>query len=524
MKPKLIIIFLLIVLIPLSLLVWLGVRLTNYERENIEKKYKELLLSQLSNIDNNIVKLIEKRERELLALTDNIAENEENFRETTENSPHINQMFMLDQTGEIIYPSPNALLSSDEWDFLERTKDILNNRELLYQNSSESVVQTKGKTRKTYGWYVWYWGKGIRILFWRNNGNIIGAELNSNRLLSDIIGILPDTDPFSQKILNGRITLSNTSGDVLYQWGNYEPGEKASPTVERSLSYPLKSWKLQYYLPPDYMSASTGNSIYISLVPGILGLALVLMGLAVYFYRENTREIREAEKRVNFVNQVSHELKTPLTNIRMYAELLENNLPDEDDKTKHQLNIIISESQRLSRLILNILSFNRNRKIVIHKSMGKVDEVIERVLDSFKESFQTKNIKVEYDKGASQEVWFDHDILEQIIGNLLNNVEKYASSGGLVKIKSRNKNDRTIINVTDNGPGIPANKREKIFAPFYRISNKLTDGVAGTGIGLSIARDLARLHEGDLVLLSTDSGASFELDILTPENRDGKTK
>ena len=300
-------------------------------------------------------------------------------------------------------------------------------------------------------------------------------------------------------------------------------GKKNLPIVERSLTYPLTSWKLQYYLPSDYLNVSTGRSIYLSLVPGLLGLGLVLIGLAIYFYRENNREIREAEKRVNFVNQVSHELKTPLTNIRMYAELLESNLIDEDEKTRNHLDIIISESQRLSRLILNILSFSRSRKnkTTLHRTIGSVDEVLHHVLDNFKESFNSKGIKVEYDEGANQPVWFDHDILEQIIGNLFNNVEKYASSGGLLKITSINKNDRTIITITDNGPGIPHGKREKIFLPFYRISNKLTDGVTGTGIGLSIARDLARLHEGDLVLLQTDTGASFQLDIYTPKNKDG---
>ena len=88
-------------------------------------------------------------------------------------------------------------------------------------------------------------------------------------------------------------------------------------------------------------------------------------------------------------------------------------------------------------------------------------------------------------------------------------------------VTSRQETGRTRITVSDRGPGIPPAEVERIFRPFYRISNRLTDGIAGTGIGLAIARDLARLHGGDLVLETTEAGAFFCLDLATPATETG---
>jgi signal transduction histidine kinase len=221
---------------------------------------------------------------------------------------------------------------------------------------------------------------------------------------------------------------------------------------------------------------------------------------------------------VSFVNQVSHELKTPLTNIRMYAELLEGNLPDSDDKTSHYLGVIVSESQRLSRLIGNVLTFARQQrqKLNLHKTEGCVDDVVRAVLDHFRPSLESKGVKIIFTADAGGTVEFDRDALEQILGNLFSNVEKYAASGAKMEVTSRQEGDRTWIDVADAGPGIPKGQAEKVFEPFHRISNKVSDGVTGTGIGLSIARDLARRHGGDVKLLPSGRGACFRVELSTP--------
>jgi signal transduction histidine kinase len=113
-------------------------------------------------------------------------------------------------------------------------------------------------------------------------------------------------------------------------------------------------------------------------------------------------------------------------------------------------------------------------------------------------------------------VKLDPDALEQILGNLLGNVEKYAPGSGFVEVTSGSSKSTTRIVVADRGPGIPAGRGEEIFEPFRRLSDKITEGVAGTGLGLSIARELARLHGGDVRLLSGEGGARFEVTLETP--------
>jgi signal transduction histidine kinase len=182
------------------------------------------------------------------------------------------------------------------------------------------------------------------------------------------------------------------------------------------------------------------------------------------------------------------------------------------------LNVIVSESQRLSRLIGNVLTFARkqNDKLTLHPAAGNVDQCIQFVLDHFRAALESKRVHIVFNAAANTAVEFDRDALEQILGNLFSNVEKYAAGGGLMEVTSRQSGSSTSIVVSDHGPGIPKGQEEKIFDPFHRLSNKLSDGVTGTGIGLSIARDLARKHGGDLKAVASEAGARFELQLQTP--------
>jgi signal transduction histidine kinase len=251
-------------------------------------------------------------------------------------------------------------------------------------------------------------------------------------------------------------------------------------------------------------------------------LALVIAGLAIYFFRENAREMREASQRVSFVNQVSHELKTPLTNIRMYAEMIDEELGEEDETLRRRLQIIVAESQRLSRLIGNVLTFSRKQRstLTLHPEPGNIDSVLRDLTQNFEPSLRAKGIETTCFGNAGHTAVFDRDVLEQIVGNLLSNVEKYARSARGVEVRSTQEDETVTITVADDGPGIPQRDRARVFDPFYRVSNRLTDGVAGTGIGLSIARDLARLHGGDLLLQPSARGACFRLAIRALQHLD----
>ena len=132
---------------------------------------------------------------------------------------------------------------------------------------------------------------------------------------------------------------------------------------------------------------------------------------------------------------------------------------------------------------------------------------------TFNRVFKAKAISANLDLQANRTIETDPDQFEQILNNLLSNVEKYAAEGRAVDISSEVVDEALIVRVRDYGEGIPAAERKQVFKPFYRISNRLTEGVSGTGIGLTIAWQQAHRLGGDLKLLEKTPGVCFELHI-----------
>ncbi len=527
MKPKLIVIFLLLVCLPLVMLAWLGLRLAREEQAGARRRFTELLAGKLKDIDAHIGRFLERRERELLSLTEFESLDPEKIRARVRKNPIVSQIFVLDEKGKLLHPAPAGSLNRGEQEFLRRTRHIWEGGERFASPAEPAQPRSGvGQSRKASsarsspelspankpsGWYGWFHNQGLHLIYWQRNpaGRIIGAELARMRLLADIVSALPSAE--EANLPRGRIRLLDAKGKPVYEWGGYEPSRDEKPRLRLPLRRPLNAWGLAYFVPEtDHAQALQGSALF-NLVTGLAGVGLALVGLAVYFYRENTRQMREAEQRVSFVNQVSHELKTPLTNVRMYAELLERDLPDDAVKSRGHLGVIVSESQRLSRLIANVLTFGQEQRGELRLASGIVDDTIRQVLDHFRPALEAKNVEIVFAAGAGDRVMFDADALEQILGNLFSNVEKYAVAGKWLRVESRQSGDTTSIRVSDRGPGVPVARREDIFRPFVRVSDKLTDGVSGTGIGLSIARELARLHGGDLKLTPPVSGSELRV-------------
>jgi signal transduction histidine kinase len=237
--------------------------------------------------------------------------------------------------------------------------------------------------------------------------------------------------------------------------------------------------------------------------------------------RAYSRDMREASQQVSFVNHVSHELKTPLTNIRMYAELLERDLNElidsKTDRPHKRLKTILSECDRLSRLIGNVLTFGKQRRNALQLQYREVDleDHIYQMVDRFRPSLDRLGMSVDLQMKLHGRRMLDPDALEQIVGNLVNNAEKYAAQGGRIGIHCSTEQDWLSILIVDDGPGIPPNQRDIIFQPFKRLKNDLSYA-AGTGLGLTIARELARLHGGDVRLLESSHGCRFEVRLRCP--------
>ena len=537
MPTKQLIILVLIVCLPLTLLAWFGVRIARDGRTVVRENVRALLAEQLRETDQMIANHFQRLESELLSLTE-ISSYEgdalrDSLRELIRQESKISQIFVLDANGDLQHPNIDKPLNTGEIEFLKRAGQFLQDKDLIrlegqghrsgeaQVHAADGRVESSASQTTDHGWYVWFWERGVHLIFWRRDagGGIIAAELVRPRWMADLIVVLPQTPFDESESGSSRIKLTNSNDNTVYQWGGLEPEPEAEPFVVEPLSAPLSSWRLKYYVADSRFDPISGNGAYFNLFTGLAALVLVVVGLAVSFYRESSRELREAATRVKFVNQVSHELKTPLTNIRMYAELLEHDLDAIDEtelKPRSRLNVILAESARLSRLITNVLMFasQQRHQTKLKYQVAVVDVVIREVLEYFKPTLEQNSIEVEYRGEATEPAEFDVDALEQILVNLINNVEKYAAEGRVLSIHSRQSPDQITITISDQGPGISLADRERVFQPFYRVAPPL-EAAAGAGIGLSISRSLARLHGGDIELSPSERGACFQVTIKT---------
>ncbi|MCP4042467.1 MAG: HAMP domain-containing histidine kinase [Gammaproteobacteria bacterium] len=532
-RLKLIVPLIIIVMLPLMLLGWLGQRMAADEQEAQRRQFGQLLGQRLVDTGQLILGVLRQRAGQLLQLSGEIAgDDRERLRRLVEQQPQVTQVFLLDGEGQLRHPASGGDNSDRERAFLRRTESIWRNRELLHQHRVADAPEAASKAASSFdssrisramesprdttvnGWYAWHWENGINLLFWWRtpDGGFAGVELDRIGILADIIAALPSRLAAGEGL--ARVRLVDDRGSVLYQWGGYEPEEGGRPRASRTLEYPLSAWRLEYFMDGTAFSEGLGATARFQIINGLLAVGLLLVGLGVIFYRELSRTMREAAQRVNFVNQVSHELKTPLTNIRMYAELMEPDLEPESREERH-LAVIVAESQRLARLIGNILSFARGQRqtLRLHPVTAQLDDCLLEVLEQFRPGLERKGLAVRITTNAAEPFAFDRDAVAQIIGNLFSNVEKYAATGKVLDISTRQTDDSVEMAVQDSGPGIPHNLRQRVFRPFYRVRNDLTEGVSGTGIGLSIARDLARLHCGDLILRESGLGACFILQL-----------
>jgi len=203
-----------------------------------------------------------------------------------------------------------------------------------------------------------------------------------------------------------------------------------------------------------------------------------------------------AERRSNFVAAVSHELKTPLTSIRMYGEMLRDGLVSSESKRDEYYATIVDESERLSRLIENVLEFSRleNTGRELNLRVGDLSEAIREACDKLRTHIEREGfafqIEIEEDLPA---VEYDPDAVTQLVFNLVDNAVKYArhAEPRKIEIELGRLGQRVELRVRDFGPGVPERDLQRVFEPFYRVGEELTRTTSGTGIGLALVKQLA---------------------------------
>ena len=251
------------------------------------------------------------------------------------------------------------------------------------------------------------------------------------------------------------------------------------------------------------------GSSYVVALSGLLLLAATVGLFAVY--RTVVVAMTFAERRQNFVSAVSHELKTPLTAIRMYGEMLRDKLVASDEKRQHYYEVITAETERLSRLVDNVLELGKleRKERSMRTSSGDLRPVLEEAVAVIGPHAETEGFRIELDiEPELPRAQFDRDALSQIVFNLLDNAVKYArqAESRVVRLHARRDAGSVCLEVRDGGPGVRREHLEKIFEPFFRGESELTRTAKGTGIGLSLVKGLVEKMGGSVEAQNLDGG------------------
>jgi len=257
-----------------------------------------------------------------------------------------------------------------------------------------------------------------------------------------------------------------------------------------------------------------------SIQPAFYLLALLLiLGITLFgaylLWRDVRREVQMAEMRSQFVSSVSHELKTPLTAIRMFAETLRLGRSKDSETQIEYLDTIVNESQRLTRLLNNVLDFSKieQGKRLYRPEPASLYEVVESAARTMEYPLNQQGFKldVQTEEGLP-EVRVDRDAIEQALLNLLHNAMKYSGESKEIGMQLKRKDSHALIQVIDRGIGIDPQEQKRIFEKFYRIASPENERIVGTGLGLALVSHIVEAHGGSLKLDSTPGkGSTFSI-------------
>jgi two-component system phosphate regulon sensor histidine kinase PhoR len=329
--------------------------------------------------------------------------------------------------------------------------------------------------------------------------------------------VFPALYPDAQQ---SRVNVVDGEGRIVFG----PPLSRGGLTLGRPFETTLYKWTLNVSMTSaEELAAAVARRRVLEMVLVGLSGIVVIAGLFVILVAA-ARERKLSNLKSDFVANVSHELKTPLSLVRMFGELLQSGRVENDEKRRQYLQIIVSESERLGALIENVLDFAKveRGKAAYEFNPGRVEEVVARAVEACRVRAERENVALDMNVADGLPlVDLDERAIEIAVINLVDNALKYAPDGQLVSITVR-QNERAIeIRVTDQGAGIPADDRRRIFERFVRGKTAFGKQVRGSGIGLALVKHIAEAHGGAVwVEDATPHGSTFVLTLApTPRPR-----
>jgi len=277
------------------------------------------------------------------------------------------------------------------------------------------------------------------------------------------------------------------------------------PGYSLNRGFPRPFAFLQAELACDRIPLSEGRQT-LNIMLTALAVTMLIGLFAIY---KSARAVVDlADRRTRFVSSVTHEVKTPLTNIRMYAEMLEQKMASDPEKEQSYFRILGSESARLSRLIDNVLEFSKleNRQRSFDMREGNLADVIKETVEIMQEKLRQEGFALNVEEVDIPGFRYDREVMIQILINLIENSVKFGKAlpRKEITISVRPEGKWIRIRVSDTGPGIPRHALKKVFDDFYRVEGPLTRSTSGTGIGLSLVKKFVTAMGGSISARNND--------------------
>lgn len=404
----------------------------------------------------------------------------------------------------------------------QQTSSFLNKAQADEQQQYSKVAASEAEFRQLIGdssdgALARFVDNKLNVLFWyrspREPQLVFGAQLALPRLLEGLRAIVQQAEPALREEICVAL-LDDAARPVALSQTGFQANWKR-PFVATEIGETLPHWEVALYLLNPAKLKQAAHTARLTL--GLLILVLVLaIGVGSWLIVSDLKlQLRLARQKTDFVSNVSHELKTPLTSIRMFSELLADGRVTNPAKQRSYLHIITAETARLTRLINNVLDFSRFERGEKKYNFQDCDlaRLVAETAETYRPHLENNGFTLECKPSeTSVKVRGDGDALAQIIVNLLSNAEKYSNGQKEICVEVKRREDTPLpfaeVNVSDRGSGVPRGSEEKIFEKFYRAHDSLSSGIQGSGLGLTLARQIARAHGGDVIYEAREGGGS----------------
>ncbi|HPC30450.1 MAG TPA: HAMP domain-containing sensor histidine kinase [Candidatus Paceibacterota bacterium] len=364
--------------------------------------------------------------------------------------------------------------------------------------------------------------QSLDVLYRDNDNFIIKASLNENKIgvaenLTVYLVAWDQNWPVAQKIID-----VNRNGEIY--WLVAAPLKNLQGQKQALLSMRLSAGIVE-----DIVTRNLTYSFWVLIISVLLIVLLLFANSRLFGYSILYNKIKEIdEMKDEFISMASHELKTPVTIIRGYASMILEESQGLSEQTKNDLAVISLSAERLTNLIEDMLNVSRieQGRLKIDAQPIEAVAVIEEIVKEMKIQADEKKLALTFtlEPNTQSLIKIDKDKFKQVLINLIGNSIKYTPSGS-VEVKAFNRDKNLVILIKDTGIGMSAKEREHLFEKFYRVKNKKTEAISGTGLGLWITKQLVELMQGAIAIDSIENtGTQVTLEFPLVEAKANKSK